>query len=177
MSTGVQILVGAFPDEASADAAYKQLKRRENDAWLQDAAIVVHQGDKVKFKESHDMGFGKGAAAGGVLGALTGLLFPPAILIFTVGGALIGGTTAKLHDANLPDSTFRELGAKLAEGSAAIIAVVNESLAAQATDALKRMGATVTVEGLDAETAARLQAGASSGPDASSATPPAPSGS
>lgn len=157
MSTGVEILVAAFDDEATADAAYNQLKRGANAAWLDDVAVIVHEGSKVRIKESKDMGGGKGALVGGTIGALTALLFPPAILITTAAGAAIGGLAAKLHDANLPTSTLRELGEGLAPGTAAIVAVVNENLVPQATDALKRLNAKVSTVGLDAETATRLK--------------------
>jgi uncharacterized membrane protein len=158
MNTGVRILVAAFKDEASADQAYRQLNLGENDPWLADAAIVVHQGDKVKFKESKDMGFAKGAVAGDAIGVLTGLLFPPAIVLTTMGGAVIGGLGAKLHDANLSDETFKRLGEGLEPGTAAIVAIVDENLVTQATDALKHLGASVTTEGLDADTVNRLKA-------------------
>ena len=120
MSRGVEILVAAFENEAAADAAYNQLKRGDNRTWLDDVAIIVHEGNKVKFKESKDMGGGKGAVVGGVIGAVTGLLFPPALLVATAAGAVIGGLTAKLHDANLSNDTLRQLGEQLAPGSAAM---------------------------------------------------------
>jgi uncharacterized membrane protein len=160
MDRGVQILVGAFKNEATADQAYRRLKRSENDPWLADAAIVVRQGNRVTFKESKDMGFGKGAVAGGAVGLLASMFFPPAIVITTVGGAIIGGLGAKLHDANIPDEKFKRLGEKLEPGTAAIVAMVDEGLVNQATDALKRLGASVTTEGLDAETVDRLKAAA-----------------
>jgi uncharacterized membrane protein len=152
------MIVAAFENEAAADGAYNQLKRGANSPWLDDVAIVVHQGHKVKIKESKDMGGGKGAVVGGAIGALTSLLFPPAILITTIGGAIIGGLSAKLHDANLASGTLKHLGEGLTEGTAAIVAVVDENLVPQATDALKRLGATVSTEGLDADTVNRLKA-------------------
>ncbi len=157
MSRGVEILVAAFENEAAADEAYNQLKRGANRAWLDDVAIVVHEGNKVKLKESKDMGGGKGAVVGGVIGAVTGLLFPPAIPLFTAAGAAIGGLTAKLHDANLPDDTLRTLGEQLGPGSAAIVAVVDEGMVSQAKDALSRMNAKVSTVGLDSDTVQRLQ--------------------
>jgi len=157
MSRGVEILVAAFENEAAADAAYNQLKRGVNSSWLADVAIIVNEGNKVKFKESKDMGGGKGAVVGGAIGAVTALLFPPAFLIATAAGAVIGGLSAKLHDANLPSDTLRKLGEQLTPGSAAIVAIVDETLVAQATDALKRLNAKVSTVGLDADTAARLQ--------------------
>lgn len=158
MGRGVEILVAAFNDEATADAAYNQLKRGANREWLDNVAIVVNEGNKVKFKESRDMGGGKGAAIGGAIGALTSLLFPPAILITTAAGAVIGGITAKLHDSNLPSDTLRKVGEQLTPGTAAIIALVDESMVAQSTDALKRLGATISTVGLDSETIDRLNA-------------------
>lgn len=168
MSRGVEILVAAFKDEAAADAAYNQLKRGANSAWLDNVAVVVNEGNKVKFKESRDMGGGKGAVLGGAIGALTSLLFPPAILITTAAGAIIGGVTAKLHDSNLPSDTLRRVGEQLTPGTAAIIALVDETMVAQSTDALNRLGATVSTVGLDADTVDRLNAAdASDAPDAS----------
>lgn len=177
MSRGVEILVAAFENEAAADEAYNQLKRGANRAWLDDVAIVVHEGNKVKLKESKDMGGGKGAVVGGAIGAVTGLLFPPAIPLFTAAGAAIGGLTAKLHDANLPSDTLRSLGEQLGPGSAAIVAVVDEGLVSQATDALKRMNAKVSTVGLDSDTAQRLQsAGETEAPAPSTPETPAADG-
>jgi uncharacterized membrane protein len=158
MSKGVEILVAVFETEAAADAAYNQLKRGENSAWVDNVAVIVHEGSKVKFKELKDMGGGKGAAVGGVIGAVTSLLFPPALLIATAAGAVIGGIAAKLHDSNLPSDMLRKLGEELSPGTAAIVAIVDETLLVQATDALKRLNAKVSTVGLDGDTAERLQA-------------------
>lgn len=158
MGRGVEILVAAFKDEAGADAAYKQLKSSANSVWVDNVAVVVNDGKKVTFKESRDMGGGKGAVIGGAIGALTTLLFPPAMLITTAAGAIIGGITAKLHDSNLPSETLRKVGEQLTPGTGAIIALVDETLLAQATDALTRLGATVSTVGLDSETIDRLNA-------------------
>jgi ATP phosphoribosyltransferase len=100
MSNGVQMMVAVFESEAAADGAYNQIKRNANNPWLDDVAIVVHHGSKVKIKESKDMRGGKGA----------------------------------------------------------IVAVVSENLVSQAADALKRLGATVTTPGLEADTVSRLKA-------------------
>jgi uncharacterized membrane protein len=163
--------VAAFKDEAAADAAYKELKQGANRRWLDDVAIVVHEGDKVKFKESKDMGGGGGAAGGAAVGALVGLFFPPALVITTVGGAVIGGLAAKLHDANLPDKDLRQLGEHLKPGAAAIVAVVDENMVPQATDALKRLGASVATQGLDPDTVSRLTADSDSDAEPGQAQP------
>jgi uncharacterized membrane protein len=163
MGRGVEILVAAFKDEATADAAYHQLKRGANSAWVENVAVVVNEGNKVKFKESRDMGAGKGAVLGGAIGALTMLLFPPAMLITTAAGAVIGGITAKLHDSNLPSDTLRKVGEQLTPGTAAIIVLVDETLVSQSTDALNRLGASVSTVGLDSDTIDRLNAAGEAG--------------
>jgi uncharacterized membrane protein len=156
--SGVLVVVGAFNDSASAEAAYKELKRGDNAVWLQDVAVVQRADSKVKFKESQDAGFGKGAVAGALVGALAGL-FTGGIAWVALGGAAIGGIVAKAHDANLTNVSLQKLGESLKAGEAAIVAVVDENMVPQASDALKNLGATVTTEGLDDETVARLNAG------------------
>ena len=181
-SPGVLVVVASFKDTATAEAAYNQLKRGDNRVWLQDVAVVQRADSKVKFKESQDAGFGKGAVAGAVVGALAGL-FTGGLAWVALGGAAIGGLIAKGHDANLTNASLKSLGESLSAGEAAIIAVVDENMVSEASDALKRLGAEVTTEGLDSETVNRLkaaheaaQAGATDAPAAAPAAdvPPAP---
>lgn len=155
MSKGVIVLVGSFSDSAAAESAYNQLKRGANSSWLQDVMVVQRADAKVKFKESQDAGFGKGAAAGAIVGAIAGL-FTGGLAWVALGGAAIGGTIAKMRDANMPDKELKKLGEALQSGEAAIVAVVDEGLVSQAEDALKRLGATVVTEGLDEGTVQRL---------------------
>lgn len=156
MSKGVIVLVASFPDSASAESAYDQLKRSANSSWLQDVMVVQRADSKVKFKESQDAGFGKGAVAGAIVGAVAGL-FTGGLAWVALGGAAIGGTIAKLRDANMPDQELKKLGEAMQSGEAAIVAIVDEGLIAQAEAALKRMGAMVVTEGLDEGTVQRLQ--------------------
>ena len=150
--TPAAIVVAAFDNEAAAQAALAQVKAAKKEIGLRDAAIVYRDGDKIKVKETKDMGGGKGAVIGGVIaGIATGGL---AIL----GGALIGGLIAKGHDANLPDKDMKALLAALPEGSNAVLAVVDEASSQAAVDMLSSAGATATTINLDAETAARLGA-------------------
>jgi uncharacterized membrane protein len=168
------VVVASFKDSATAESAYHQLKRGDNATWLQDVAVIQRADSKVKFKESQDAGFSKGAVAGAVVGALAGL-FTGGLAWVALGGAAIGGLAAKMHDANLPDATLKKLGEGLRTGEAAIVAVVDENLVPQAEDALKRMGAQVVTEGLDDETVNRLQVAAGTPPAEAppAGTPPA----
>ncbi|MCB0254595.1 MAG: DUF1269 domain-containing protein [Anaerolineae bacterium] len=150
--TPATVVVAAFDNDDAAKAALDQVKGAKKELGLRDAAIVTRHGDKIKVKETKDMGGGKGAVIGGVIaGIATGGL---AIL----GGALIGGLIAKGHDANLPDKQLKELVAALPEGSDAVIAVVDEASGQAAVDMLTGAGAKATTLNLDADTAARLGA-------------------
>ncbi|MEZ4768303.1 MAG: DUF1269 domain-containing protein [Caldilineales bacterium] len=150
--TPATIVVAAFDNNAAAQTALNQVKGAKKELGLRDAAIVYRDGDKIKVKETKDMGGGKGAVIGGVIaGIASGGL---AIL----GGALIGGLIAKGHDANLPDKQLKQLVAALPEGSDAVVAVVDEASGQAAVDMLTGAGATATTLNLDAETAARLGA-------------------
>ncbi len=129
-----------------------ELKSSKKDIGLHDAAIVRREGDKVKVKETKDMGGGKGAVIGGVLaGIATGGL---SILAGAVGGGLI----AKLHDANLSNKDLKALGAALPDGQDAVLAVVDEASGDKVTEMLKQAGAVATTVNLDADTLARLTA-------------------
>ncbi len=148
----VTIIVATFPSDGAASAALDQLKSSKKDIGLKDAAIVRRDGDKVKVKETKDMGGGKGAVIGGVLaGIATGGL---SILAGAVGGGLI----AKLHDANLSNKDLKALGQALPEGQDAVLAVVDEASGDKVTEMLKQAGAVATTVNLDADTLARLTA-------------------
>ena len=150
--TPAAVVVAVFDNNAAAQAGLNQIKASKKEIGLRDAAIVYRDGDKIKVKETKDMGGGKGAVIGGVIaGIATGGLS-------ILGGALIGGLIAKGHDANLPDKELKQLLAALPEGSDAVIAVVDETSSQAAVDILSGAGATATTLSLDADTAARLGA-------------------
>jgi len=150
--TPVTVIVAAFTSEDAAKAALDELKSSKKDIGLHDAVIVRRDGDKVKVKETKDMGGGKGAVIGGVLaGIFTGGLS-------IVGGALIGGLIAKFHDAALPNKELKALGAALPDGQDAVLAVVDQASGDKVTEMLKKAGATATTVNLDADTVARLTA-------------------
>jgi uncharacterized membrane protein len=166
-NTPATIVVAAFDNDAAAQAALSQVKGAKKELGLRDAAIVYRDGDKIKVKETKDMGGGKGAVIGGVIGGvLTGG-------IGIAGGALIGGLIAKGHDANLPDKQLKQLVAALPEGSSAVLAVVDEASGQAAVDMLTGAGAKATTLNLDADTAARLGAVAVAADDAPAEDAPA----
>ena len=87
---------------------------------------------KVKFKETGDMGPGKGALVGGGVGLVIALFTGPAAIL---AGAGAGAIAAKLRDSGFDNTQLKGLGEDLTPGSAAIVSIVPESaLTAVETD-------------------------------------------
>ncbi|MBO0732217.1 MAG: DUF1269 domain-containing protein, partial [Acidimicrobiaceae bacterium] len=116
------------------------------------------QEGKLHIKEPTDMGAGRGAVIGGVLGGLTGLVFGP-IGMAAVGGAAIGGMVARLRDSGFKDERLRQLGENLRPGSSAILAVIEHVWVIEFEAELQKAGAEVVTEELGADIATQLNQG------------------
>ncbi|MBE2220506.1 MAG: DUF1269 domain-containing protein [Anaerolineae bacterium] len=156
-----ELIVAAFQDENGAEAAYKELKqaKKEHLIKIQDAAVIRRdQKNKLHIKDVHDMGGGKGAGIGAVVGGAIGLLAGPVVLV-GAAGALIGGLAAKMKDGGFPDSRLKQIGEGLLPGTSAIVAVIEHTWVADLEDALAEAGAQVVTESISADIAAQLAAG------------------
>jgi uncharacterized membrane protein len=156
-----QVILAAFRDENGADEALQQLKAAQKEHLIAVPNVAVLRKDKegkLHIKEPTDMGAGRGAAIGGVLGGLTGLVFGP-IGLAAVGGAAIGGIIARLHDSGFKDDRLRQLGENLQPGSSAILAVIEHIWVTELQAELEKAGADVVTEELGADIAAQLKAG------------------
>jgi len=156
----IQVIVAAFNDEKSADAALQDLKQatKEGLIGIQNAAILRRdEQGKLHIKETADMKGGKGAVVGGVIGAVAGLIAGPFVLV-TAAGAIIGGLAAKLRDSGFPDARLREIGQGLTPGSSAIIAVIEHRWVAEVQRMMAEAGAQVMTEALKEDLAAQLEA-------------------
>jgi uncharacterized membrane protein len=156
-----QVILAAFRDENGADAALEQLKEAKKEHLINVPHVAVLRKDKegkLHIKEPTDMGAGRGAVIGGVLGGLTGLVFGP-IGLAAVGGAAIGGVIARLHDSGFKDERLRQLGESLQPGSSAILAVIEHIWVTELQAELEKAGAEVVTEQLGADIAAQLKAG------------------
>ncbi len=156
-----QVILAAFKDEQGADAALKQLReaQKEHLIDLRNAAVLRRdQEGKLHISEPTDMGGGRGAAIGGLVGGLAGLALGP-VGWAALGGAAIGGVVAKLRDSGFKDERLRQLGESLQPGTSAILAVIEHVWVRELEEELQRAGAdTVTAE-LGADIAAQLKEG------------------
>jgi uncharacterized membrane protein len=161
MSTPVQIVVAAFQSEDQAQKAYDDLKtsQKEGVIHIQNAAILRKNADgKLHVKDVHDMGGGKGAAIGGVLGAALGVLAGP-VGWMALGGAAVGGAMAKHADGGFSNARLEKLGEGLKPGTSAIVAVVEHTWVDEVQAAMAAAGADYTTEQISADIATQLEAG------------------
>ena len=157
----VEIIVAAFQDPNGASAALEELKQAKKQGLIkiEDAAILVKDADgKLRIKETADMGGGKGAVIGGVLGGVVGLLAGP-IGWAALGGAVIGGLAAKIHDGGFSDARLKQIGESLKPGSSAIIAVIDHVWVAEVERQMQQAGADTVTASLSADIAKQLAAG------------------
>ncbi len=157
----VQVIVAAFNDLNGASQALKSLKeaKKERLIEIEDAAVLTKDADgKVKIKETADMRAGKGATIGAIAGGVVGLLAGP-VGWAALGGGVIGGLAAKLHDGGFPDDRLRQLAEGLTPDSSALVAVIDHRWVADLERELARQGADVVTEGLRDDIAARLKEG------------------
>ena len=91
----VGFLVVAFTDAAAADQALDAMKdaKRQQQFYFEDAAVIKQDAQgKVKYHETGDMGVGKGAGIGALVGGVLGILGGPGGVVLGVGaGAVVGG--------------------------------------------------------------------------------------
>jgi uncharacterized membrane protein len=158
----VQVVIAAFEQERAADDVLAQLKGAK---WagligIQNAAVLRRdKKDKLHIKELKDWGGGKGAAFGGTLGAIVGVLTGPGILVAGAAGALIGGLAAKLRDSGFSDERLKTVGASLKPGTSAIIAVIEHKWVAELEKEMAEAGADVLTEAIASDIAGQLEAG------------------
>lgn len=159
----MQIIVAAFQDENKADQALKTLKEAKKEKLISiDNAAVIRKDEegKLHIKETADMGGGKGAGIGTLVGGAIGLIGGPVGVV--AGGALgavVGGLTAKLYDGGFKDDRLRQIGTSLQPGTSAIIAVIEHRWVAELERELAEEGADVTTAVLAADIAEQLQKG------------------
>jgi uncharacterized membrane protein len=158
----VQLIVAAFQDQSAAKEVLQDLKRASKEGLIRiENAAVLSKTDKgkLRIKETHDMGGGKGAVLVGVGGAAVGLIAGAALAAPVAVGALVGGLAAKLRDSGFSNRRLEALGANLAPGSSAIVAVVEHTWVAQVEEALAEQAMDVMVADIGADIAGQLETG------------------
>jgi uncharacterized membrane protein len=157
-----EMFVVSFADESEADEVLEALRRLNDQRLLAlgDAAVVRRRSDgDIDIEETADMDTKQGAIAGAAAGGLLGLLTGKGL----VGGALLGAgggaLAAKGLDLGLDDDFLKTIGEKLEPGSSAIVATVEFTNAEASMEALDRFeGGTILHATLSPEIVEQLSA-------------------
>lgn len=133
------IIVFSFEGEKSADVAAKLLKDRQKEEEYKVVSwATVRVDDKGKV-HTHEPGRGGvGLATGAVAGGLLGLIGGPAgLLLWALGGALVGGSVGHFVGRSIPQDDLKELGLRLKPNSSAILALIDDTGATKLIDDMK----------------------------------------
>ena len=130
----VFIYVGTYHDEAAARNDYQIVKDLHSAGAVgtYDAAVVTKDNDGKVHVNKDEMATRHGAWGGAAVGAVVGILFPPAIIGTAAVGAAIGGVSGHLW-RGMSRADVKEFGEVIDDGTAALV-VVGESKIEQAVD-------------------------------------------
>jgi uncharacterized membrane protein len=155
MSTLIAI---GYPDADTAEEVRGVLVQatKEKLVDLQDAVVVEHRSDgKIKLHQAIST-TGAGAAGGALWGGLIGLLFLAPLFGMAIGAAS-GAVAGKVTDAGVNDDFMKQLGAKMAPGTAALIALGSSNAPDKLLERLQPYGGDVIQTSLDHEQEERLR--------------------
>jgi len=160
----VFIYIGTYVDKAAADDDYQVIKDLHSAGAVgtYDAAVVTKDYNGKVHVNKDEMATRHGAWGGAAVGALVGLLFPPAIIGTAAVGAAIGGVSGHLW-RGMSRADIKEFGEAIDDGTAALV-VVGESKIEQAVDkaalkAEKHVAKELDVKPSDIDAAVREAAG------------------
>ncbi len=128
------IYIGTYPSEAAARDDYGVVKdlHAVGAVGSYDAAVVTKDDAGKVHVNKDEMATRHGAWGGAAVGAVVGILFPPAIIGSALVGAAVGGVGGHLW-RGMSRGDVKEFGEVIDAGQAALI-IVGESTLQQAID-------------------------------------------
>jgi uncharacterized membrane protein len=130
----VFIYIGTYPDETAARNDYDVVKdlHAAGAVGTYDASVVTKDdGGKVHVNKD-EMATRHGAWGGAAVGAVVGILFPPAIIPMAAAGSAVGGVSGHLW-RGMSRADVKEFGDLIDAGQAALV-IVGESKLEQAVE-------------------------------------------
>jgi len=124
---GVFVYIGTYPSETVARDDYEVVKdlHAAGAVGSYDAAVVTKDANGKVHENKDETTTRHGAWGGAAVGALVGVLFPPALIASAAAGAAVGGVSGHLWKG-LSRSDVKELGEFIDAGEACLV-VVGES--------------------------------------------------
>ena len=130
----VFIYIGTYPSWAGAQDDYGVVKdlHAAGAIGTYDAAVVTKDEGGYVHVNKDEMATRHGAWGGAAVGAVVGILFPPAIIVGAAVGAAVGGVGGHLW-RGMSRADVKELGDIIDDGQAALV-IVGESKVEKAID-------------------------------------------
>ena len=131
---GVFIYIGTYPSEAAARDDYEVVKglHAAGAVGTYDASVVTKDFAGKVHVNKDETATRHGAWGGAAVGAVVGILFPPAIIGSAIVGAAVGGVGGHLW-RGMSRADVKEFGEIIDDGQAALL-IVGESKVQQAVD-------------------------------------------
>lgn len=128
------VYIGTYPDEATAQADYDVVKDLHSAGAVgtYDAAVVTKDDAGKVHVNKDETATRHGGWGGAAVGAVVGILFPPAIIGSAVVGAAAGAIGGHLW-RGMSRSDVKEFGEIIDDGQAALV-IVGESTFEQAVE-------------------------------------------
>jgi uncharacterized membrane protein len=152
------LVIVAYESEEKAEDARKKLFELQKEYLIElgDAVVAVRQPDgSVKLNQMINM-TGTGAAAGGMWGALVGLLFLNPLIGAAIGAGA-GALSGHFTDIGIDDKFMKDAAAALTPGQAALCVLVRKVTADKVLPAMAAFGGTVLRTNLSAEQEGKLR--------------------
>ncbi len=123
----VFVYIGTYPSEGSARADYDVVKdlHAAGAVGTYDAAVVTKDADGKVHVNKDETATRHGAWGGAAVGAVVGILFPPAVIGAAAVGAAVGGVSGHLWKG-MSRADVKEFGDIIDAGQAALV-IVGES--------------------------------------------------
>ena len=130
----VFIYIGTYPTWAAAQDDYTVVKdlHKAGAIGTYDAGVVTKDDGGYVHVNKDEMATRHGAWGGAAVGAVVGILFPPAIIVGAAVGAAVGGVGGHLW-RGMSRADVKELGDFIDDGQAALV-IVGESKVQQAIE-------------------------------------------
>ena len=138
MSDPVYVYIGTYPSREAAKDDLDVVQGLYADDVLRtyDAAVVSREPDGKVHVHRHERSTVHGFEGGAAVGALVGVLFPPAFIAATVIGAASGGLVTHLW-RGISRGDLQDLGEALDDGEASLVVIATTELDHAFVSALK----------------------------------------
>ena len=126
----VFVFIASYSNVNDALMDYTAVQQLYHDGVIDtyDGAVVEKDADGNVHVSKHEKPTQKGAWTGIAVGAVVGVLFPPAIIPMAAAGGLAGGVIGHVWHG-MSRSDMKDLGEELDAGTAALVVVGKSSLA------------------------------------------------